>query len=75
MARVKLENLEKSDFTGVKEADLTGHLQNGNGATAKEKKEVSDKDKDKDKDNKQDAEDYSLHEALNLLKGISIIKK
>jgi carboxyl-terminal processing protease len=73
LARVKLENLEKSDFTGVKEADLTGHLQNGNGATAKEKKEVSDKDKDKD--NKQDAEDYSLHEALNLLKGISIIKK
>ena len=72
LARVKLENLEKSDFTGVKEADLTGHLQNGNGATAKEKKEVSDKDKDKD--NKQDAEDYSLHEALNLLKGISILK-
>ncbi len=70
LARVKLENLEKSDFTGVKEADLTGHLQNGNGATAKEKKEVSDKDKD----NKQDAEDYSLHEALNLLKGISILK-
>ena len=75
LARVKLENLEKSDFTGVKEADLTGHLQNGNGATAKEKKEIPDKDKDKDKDNKQDAEDYSLHEALNLLKGISIIKK
>jgi carboxyl-terminal processing protease len=73
LARVKLETLEKADFIGVKEADLTGHLQNGNGATAKEKKEVSDKDKDKD--NKQDAEDYSLHEALNLLKGISIIKK
>ncbi len=34
LERVKLETLEKPDFIGVKEADLTGHLQNGNAAAA-----------------------------------------
>ncbi|MCX7106043.1 MAG: S41 family peptidase [Methylococcales bacterium] len=72
LERVKLEALDKADFIGIKESDLSGHLQNGNGAS-KDKKEVVDKQKEKD--NKQDQEDYSLHEALNLLKGISIIKK
>ena len=72
LERVKLETLDKADFIGIKESDLSGHLQNGNG-TSKDKKEVFDKQKEKD--NKQDQEDYSLHEALNLLKGISIIKK
>ncbi len=85
LARVKLENLDKGDSLTVKEADLSGHLQNANTA-AKAKKEDQDKEKDadkakdadKDKDKakeKLDIEDYSLHEALNLLKGISIIKK
>ena len=51
---------------------------------SKAKKEEADKDaskdqtkvesKDKDKE-KSTVEDYALHEALNLLKGISIIKK
>ena len=69
LARVKLEKLDKADFIPVKEADLSGHLQNGKGAADK-KSEGSDKDKAT-----LDVEDYSLHEALNLLKGISIIKK
>jgi carboxyl-terminal processing protease len=69
LARVKLETLDKADFIPVKEADLSHHLQNGKGA-ANGKKEGADKDKEK-----LDLEDYSLHEALNLLKGISIIKK
>jgi len=67
LARVKLETLDKADFIPVKEADLSHHLQKGKGAT-EGKKEGLDKDK-------LDAEDYSLHEALNLLKGISIMKK
>ena len=70
LEHVKLETLDKADFVGIKEADLSGHLQNGNGAV-KAKKETLEKDKD----TKQDSEDYSLHEALNLLKGISIINK
>jgi carboxyl-terminal processing protease len=69
LARVKLESLDKADFTPVKEADLSHHLQNGK-KTANEKKEGLDKDKES-----LDVEDYALHEALNLLKGISIMKK
>jgi carboxyl-terminal processing protease len=69
LARVKLETLDKADFIPVKEADLSHHLQNGKGAT-EDKKEGLDKDKAN-----LDVEDYSLHEALNLLKGISIMKK
>jgi carboxyl-terminal processing protease len=44
-------------------------LQNGKGGGDK-KIEGLDKDKES-----LDVEDYSLHEALNLLKGISIMKK
>lgn len=69
LARVKLETLDKVDFTPVKEADLSHHLQNGKGNTDG-KKDRLEKDKES-----LDVEDYSLHEALNLLKGISIMKK
>jgi carboxyl-terminal processing protease len=68
LARVKLEALDKTDFTPIKEADLSHHLKNGKGAT--DKKDGVDKDKEK-----LDVADYALHEALNLLKGISIVKK
>ncbi|MEI8208090.1 MAG: S41 family peptidase [Methylococcales bacterium] len=81
LGRVKLETLDKADSLSIKEADLSGHLQNANSAAKGKKEEVegdkgkdSDK-KDGDKKDKSDVEDYSLHEALNLLKGISIIKK
>ncbi|MDD1632857.1 MAG: S41 family peptidase [Methylococcaceae bacterium] len=69
LARVKLESLDKTDFTPVKEADLSHHLQNGKEAAGGKKEGL-----DKDKENL-DVEDYPLHEALNLLKGISIVKK
>ncbi|MFU8789684.1 MAG: S41 family peptidase [Methylobacter sp.] len=65
LARVKLEVLETSEFKPVKEADLSHHLENGKGKDAKT--EASDK-------NKEELEkDYPLHQALTLLKGISII--
>jgi carboxyl-terminal processing protease len=69
LARVKLETLDKTDFIPVKEADLSHHLQNGKGVVDG-KKDGLDTDKAS-----LDVEDYSLHEALNLLKGISIMKK
>ncbi len=69
LARVKLETIDKGESLSIKEADLSGHLQNAN-AESKANKDGQDKEK-----NKLDIEDYSLHEALNLLKGISIIKK
>lgn len=57
---------EQSDFDGFKEADLQGHLANGNGGkdrpTAAGKAPV---------DRPQDA-DYQLSQALSLLKGLSL---
>ncbi len=81
LGRVKLETLDKADSLSIKEADLSGHLQNANSATKGKKEEVEgdkgkdSEKKDSDKKDKSDIEDYYLHEALNLLKGISIIKK
>lgn len=69
LAHVKLETVDKTDFTPVKEADLSHHLQNGKGAADGNKDGLT-----KDKESL-DVQDYALHEALNLLKGISIIKK
>jgi len=71
VARVKLESLDKGEFTPVKEADLSRHLQNGNKTEDAKKSPQDDKDK---KDEPLELKDYALYEALNLLKGISIIK-
>lgn len=76
LARVKLEALEKAKFDSIKEADLSGHLINGNGE--KKKPEAEEKADEKPNSQEKDAEaidpesdvkDYPLHEALNLLKG------
>ena len=71
LARVKLESLDKSKFTPVKEADLSHHLTNGNGK-ANQEAEESDKKED---ETKLDIKDYPLHEALTLLKGLNILNK
>jgi carboxyl-terminal processing protease len=68
LLRVKLEALDKAEFTPIKEADLTHHLQNSKAAN--DGKQEGGKDKDA-----AETQDYALHEALNLLKGITIIKK
>jgi carboxyl-terminal processing protease len=66
LSRVKLESLDTPAFKPVKEADLSRHLENGNGNTKDNKKDA--------KDDASEIRDYALHEALNLLKGINIIK-
>ncbi len=71
LARVKLETVEGSGFKPVKEADLSHHLENGNG---KDKKQVEPVD-EKDDDSKLDVRDYPLYQALTLLKGLSILSK
>jgi len=71
LARVKLESLDASKFKPVKEADLSHHLENGNG---KDKKEAKKDDK-KEETADLDIRDYPLHEALTLLKGLSILNK
>ena len=69
LARVKLETLDKTDFTPIKEADLSHHLQNGKGAANGKKDGLSNEKESLD------VQDYPVHEALNLLKGMSVFKK
>ena len=57
-------------FKPIKEADLSGHLSNGNGKKKGKKKKGKGEEKEKDIPLAQS--DYQLYEALNLLKGLSI---
>jgi carboxyl-terminal processing protease len=67
---VKIASLEKDASERVKEADLTGHLDNGNGEG-----EVPVDAKGESTANDDLARsDYQLYEALNLLKGLTILR-
>lgn len=68
--RVKLESVNTPEFKPVKEADLSHHLTNGD--KGKEKEKILDNEGG---EVKQDTSDYPLHEALMLLKGISILRR
>ena len=63
--RAKLTQEDSS--MGIKEADLVGHLGNGNGGP--DKRSNADKDK---KPRLQD-EDYQINQAINLLKGLNVL--
>ncbi len=63
--RAKLS--QEDSAMGIKEADLVGHLGNGNGGP--DKRSNADKDK---KPRLQD-EDYQINQAVNLLKGIYVM--
>lgn len=69
LQRVEVKQSAEPLF-GVKEADLSKHLENGNG-TKQEKKA--------DKPSKEEPalvlSDYQLYEALNLLKGLTLLKE
>lgn len=74
---IELEDVEVSapkdnGVKPLKEADLSGHLENGNG---KAKKQGGKKKDDKEKKGSLAARDYQLSEALNLLKGLTILQK
>ncbi len=64
--QVRVSALERS-IDPVKEADLSGHLSNGNGS----KSEKSAEDKAEEEESLAET-DYQLYEALNLLKGLAI---
>lgn len=75
LARVKLESLEGLKFKPVKEADLSHHLGKGKGEdTAKESEDKKEEGKEGEEEGL-DVRDYALHEALTLLKGLSILGK
>lgn len=74
--RLRVSNADESLLKGIKEADLSGHLSNGNGKKEKTKKGKDSKKADKaEKEEKKSlvSEDYQLYEALNLLKGMNIM--
>lgn len=79
LAAVKLESIDTSKYEPITEADLSGHLKNGNGEKKAIKKDKSNKDlkdkapKDPADKNALDVTDYGMHEALTLLKGMSIL--
>lgn len=63
-----------------KEADLSGHLENPNGEEEATKESADDEQaaetvsSDKDDDDDLAVSDYQLYEALNILKGMTIVK-
>ena len=67
--RVKFTSVERN-IEPLKEADLSRHLENGNGG--KKGKHADDEDDDDGKSLA--ADDYMLYEALNLLKGLVILQ-
>ncbi len=74
LGRLRLEEMEAANFTPIKEADLSGHLSNGNGKKS-DKKDTSKKGSDEKAEEKGvDLRDYPLTEALNLLKGMAIFR-
>ncbi|HYQ71942.1 MAG TPA: S41 family peptidase [Gammaproteobacteria bacterium] len=77
---IELETIEvaqvETNIAPLKEADLTHHLENGNGDKGGDDK-GADKDSGKDDGGKEKSlvkDDYMLYEALNLLKGLVILQ-
>jgi len=75
--KVKISKIEDAFDAHVKESDLRGHLDNG-----LEEAPVTEGDKELTKDTPEEEDtsplssrDYELYEALNVLKGLAIIKK
>ncbi len=73
LAELKIESLDKPQFGTIKEADLTHHLLNGIGEKAKETEEDKTANIESVESEDVSSRDYSLNEALNLLKGMSAI--
>jgi len=64
--QVRVSAVERS-IDPIKEADLSGHLSNGNGKKSKKSAAEEDEAEESLAEN-----DYQLYEALNLLKGLAI---
>ena len=67
---LKVTKIDPSGFESVKEANLAGHLENPNEPKGQQKVEPDHKDEVSIAD-----KDYQLYEALNLLKGLHILKQ
>ncbi len=67
--RVEVKAKGGSGLKPLKEADLAGHLENGDG-----KNKDGDQSKDKKKGGSLAETDYQLNEALNMLKGLHLMR-
>lgn len=68
LEEVKVSKVESNGVKPIKEANLSGHLTNGNGESPAEQQESADSENESLAD-----KDYQLGEALNLLKGLAIL--
>jgi len=68
----KVTHLDGSGLERVKEADLSGHLENSNGSG---KPKPADNKKKDDEQESLAQTDYQLFEALNILKGLNILQR
>jgi carboxyl-terminal processing protease len=73
ISKVKLEAAAQSDFTPIKEADLVNHLDNK--TKKSEPKKEGAKPAEEGGEEALALQDYPLNEALNLLKGINIVRQ
>lgn len=73
---LKVERVERSMLAGMKEASLDGHLV-GNNKSDKPKNDAKPEEEADSDTKKTDllADDYELHEALNLLKSMAFIQR
>jgi carboxyl-terminal processing protease len=70
---IKVSSIEGS-ITPLKESDLTGHLENGNGNKSLPENAADEKGKDESQSASLVRDDYQLYEALNMLKGMAILQ-
>ncbi len=66
--KVQIAEVEESDDLRLKEADLAGHLENNKSKKSKDKADNTAEEEPLIK------RDYAVYEALNLLKGLNILK-
>jgi carboxyl-terminal processing protease len=69
LEEVKVSKVESNGVKPIKEANLSGHLKNGNGESP-----AKDPQSRQSKNDAKTSEDYQMGEALNLLKGLAILR-
>ncbi|MBK8164230.1 MAG: S41 family peptidase [Gammaproteobacteria bacterium] len=76
LENVRLAAVEEPEFAAIKEADLSRHLVNGDDTKSEESAPVTPAAEPAGEQKKESLanEDYQLYEALNLLKGLTILK-
>lgn len=74
---VKVEKIDDNGLGNVKEKDLSGHLENGNGKDAKETSDAKKTEQDLEKEALQAVldKDFELNEAIRLLKTMTFAQQ